>query len=283
MIKNKRILITGGAGSIGSELVRQLCVNNKVFILDNNENKTFLLREELKQKGYWVHSRTGDVRDKDTVADVFEDFKPQYVFHAAALKHVTPSEEYPIEAIMTNVIGTYNVLAEAKRWECLEKFIFISTDKVVNARCVMGKTKSLGETMVTNSGKGFIAVRFANVLGSDGSLIPIWQNQINQGLPITVTDKEMFRYFMTISDACRLVIKAAEDGKGGEIYVLAMDKPVNIYELARGVIDGIGRDIPIQITGRRPGEALEEKLMTAEEESTAIRKGDFYVILGDSR
>ena len=120
-IKNKRILVAGGGGSIGSELVRQLAPKNRIFILDTNETAAFDLREELKQKGYWVHSRTGDIRDKNTLADVFEDFKPQIVFHAAALKHVTPNEEYPREAIDTNILGTDNLIAEAKRWECLEK------------------------------------------------------------------------------------------------------------------------------------------------------------------
>lgn len=278
MIKSKRILITGGAGSIGSELVRQLAVNNKVFILDQNETATFDLRTELKQAGHWVHSRTGDIRDRATVNDVFEDFKPQIVFHAGALKHVTPNEEYPIEAIQTNIIGTYNVMEEAKRWECLEKFVFISTDKVISHNSIMGATKRVGEIMVKNQGNRFCAVRFGNVLGSSGSLIPIWQKQIDDGKPITITDKRMTRYFMTIPQACELVIKAGEKAKGGEIYIFQMGEPINIYELAKGIIQKSGKDIGIEEIGIRPGETLGEKLMTAEEELVAKKEGDFFII-----
>lgn len=275
MIKNKRILVTGSAGSIGSELVRQLCIKNKVFLLDQNETGTFDLREELKHEGHWVHSRTGDIRDPLVVRDVFEDFKPQYVFHAAALKHVTPCEEYPLEAIQTNILGTYNVMAEAKRWECLEKFVFISTDKVVHGNSIMGATKRVGEIMVRNQGKGFVAVRFGNVMGSRGSVIPLWQNQMNRGKPLTVTDERMTRYMMTIPDACELVIEAAEKGEGGECFILNMGEQVNILELAKKIL---GKDDGIEIIGIRPGETLDEKLMTEEEEKKAIYNGKFYVL-----
>lgn len=275
MVKNKRILITGGAGSIGSELVRQLAPQNKIFILDINETDTFDLREELLQDGYWVHSRTGDIRDKDTVRDVFEDFKPQYVFHAGALKHVTPCEEYPLEAIQTNIIGTYNIMAEAKRWECLEKFVFISTDKVIHGNSIMGATKRVGEIMVRNQGKGFIAVRFGNVMGSRGSVIPLWQNQVNKGKPITITDSRMRRYMMTIPEAVELVIQASEKGKGGEIFILDMGEQINILDLAKKIL---GKDHEIKMIGIRKGETLDEKLMTAEEEKVAIKEDKFYVI-----
>lgn len=278
MLKGKRILITGGAGSIGSELVRQLAPGNKIFILDQNETGAFDLREELKQEGHWVHSRTGDIRDSKVLSDVFEDFKPQIVFHAAALKHVTPNEEYPLEAIQTNIIGTYNVMAEAKRWECLEKFVFISTDKVINSNSIMGATKRVGEIMVKNQGKGFIAVRFGNVLGSRGSVIPLWQKQIDQGKPITVTDKRMTRYFMTIPEAVNLVIKASNLGKGGEIFILDMGKQVNILDLAKEILRGKGMHNKIKIIGLRPGETLDEKLMTLEEEKVAKKVGDFFII-----
>lgn len=276
MIKNKRILVTGGAGSIGSELVRQLAPNNKIFILDQNETGTFDLREELKQEGYWVHSRTGDVRDKDVVSDVFEDFKPQLVFHAAALKHVTPNEEYPEEAIRTNILGTLNVLQEAKRWECLEKFVFISTDKVINAHSIMGATKRVGEILVRNQGKGFLAVRFGNVMGSRGSVIPLWQNQINRGKPLTVTDPNMERYMMSIPEAVRLVIEAGEKGQGGEVMILDMGKPINILDLASQIVKGTNTGI--KMIGTRKGETLDEKLMTLEEEAIAVKEGNFYVI-----
>lgn len=272
MIKNKRILITGGAGSIGSELVRQLAINNKIFILDNNETATFDLSEELTQKGYWVKPRIGDVRDRETVRDLFEDFKPQYIFHAAAYKHVSPMEMYPKEAIDTNVYGTLNVLTEAYRWECLEKFIYISTDKVVHANSVMGATKKLGEIMVKN--KGGIAVRFGNVMGSRGSVIPIWQKQFDEGKPLTITDPAMERYMMSIPQAVSLVIKAAQDGGGGEIFILDMGKPINILELARKII-GDGK---IEIIGMRPGETMDEKLMSEDEERRAIKKDNYYII-----
>lgn len=273
-IKNKRILVTGGAGSIGSEIVRQLAPNNKVFILDQNETGAFDLREELKQKGYWVHSRTGDIRDKEVLSDVFEDFKPQYVFHAGALKHVTPNQEYPEEAIRTNALGTWNVIAEAKRWECLEKFVYISTDKVVNAHSIMGATKLLGERMVRNQGKGFVAVRFGNVMGSRGSVVPIWQKQMDEGKPLTVTDPRMTRYMMTIPEAVNLVIEAAQLGKGGECYILDMGKQINVLEMATQIAGKNG----VKIVGTRPGETLDEKLMTEEEEAVATKQGKFYVI-----
>lgn len=278
MTKGKRILVSGGSGSIGSELVRQLAPNNKVFILDQNETATFDLQTELQQKGYWVHSRTGDVRDKMTVSDVFEDFKPQIVFHAAALKHVTPNEQYPLEAIQTNILGTYNVVSEAKRWECLEKFVFISTDKVVNANCIMGITKLCAEGLVRRAGNKFVAVRFGNVMGSRGSVIPIWQKQFDNGEPITVTDEKMERYMMTIPEACELVIEAAEKGKDGEVYILQMGEKVNVLELATKIVKESGAKNEIKVIGIRPGETLDEKLMTYEELSRAKTTDKFWIV-----
>ena len=276
MIKNKRILVTGGAGSIGSELVRQLAPKNKIFILDNNETGTFDLHEELTQDGHWVAYRVGDVRNKETVQDVFSDFKPQFVFHAAAYKHVTPMEVYPEEAVQTNIIGTLNVLKAAKNLECVEKFVYISTDKVIHSNSVMGATKRVGEIMVKNSGKGFMAVRFGNVLGSRGSVIPLWQNQINRGKPITVTDERMTRYFMTIPQACELVIRAGEEGKGGEIFILDMGEQVNVLDLAKKIITGT--NVQIKMIGIRPGETLDEELMTDEEKKRAIKSGNYFII-----
>lgn len=278
MIKGKRILIPGGAGSIGSELVRQLAPHNKVFILDINETGAFDLREELKWKGYWVHSRTGDIRDKDTLDDVFSDFKPQIVFHAAALKHVTPNEEYPDEAIQTNIIGTSNLIKESKKWECLEKFLFISTDKVVNASCIMGITKLCAEGLVRRAGKQFVAVRFGNVMASRGSVLEIWQRQFNNKEPLTITHPDMERYMMTIPQACELVIKAAEEGKSGEVYVLDMGSQVKILDLANKIIEMSGQSKEIKNIGIRPGEMLSEKLMTKEEELLAVKRGNFLVI-----
>lgn len=278
-LKNKRILVTGGAGSIGSELVRQLAEKNKVFILDMNETGAFDLTEELKQKGKWVHCRVGDVRDKETVHDVFSDFKPQIVFHAAAYKHVTPMEWYPEEAVSVNIQGTLNVVREAKRWESLEKFVFISTDKVVNAKSVMGASKLMAEIIVRNQDHRFVAVRFGNVMGSRGSVIPIWQAQIDRGEKLTVTDKRMERYMMSIPEAVSLIIEAGQKGTDGQIYILDMGDRVNIYDLAQSVLKA-ARDkaTGIDIIGLRPGEALTEELMTAEEQKRAKKTGKFWII-----
>lgn len=265
-MKNKRILITGCAGSIGSELLRQLSKDNKIYGVDHNETGLFDIISECG-----VDGRVGDIEDANTIRDVFSDFKPQIVFHAAARKHVTPMERQPLEAINTNVLGLYNVLHYSKVYP-VEKFVFISTDKAVDPDSIMGATKRLGEIMVKNSGKGYIAVRFGNVLGSRGSVIPIWQKQMDKGGPITVTHKDMERYFMTIEEACELVICASEQGIGGEIYILDMGNRVNVLELAKKITN------KIEIIGIRPGEKLIEKLMTAEEESHAIKKGKFYVI-----
>jgi len=271
MIKNRRICICGGAGSIGSELVRQLCKKNKIFILDVSEN-AYGLSQELSQ--YWVKPRVGDIRNKDTIKDLFEDFKPQIVINAAAYKEVSPMEIYPREAIDVNVIGLDNLLQEAYKWECLEKFVQISTDKVVSSNSVMGATKRLGEIMVKNK-KG-VVVRFANVLGSRGSLTEIWQNQHNKGEPITITDERMERYLMTIPDAVSLVIKAIEDSEGGEIFVMKMGKKHNILELAETIVKKTKQDI--KIIGMRPGETLTEELMFAEEKARAIETEDYYII-----
>lgn len=278
MVKNKRILITGGAGSIGEELTRQLCVKNKVYILDINETGVVDLVEELKQKGYWVEGRVGNVKDMETIRDVFSDFKPQYVFHAAAYKHVYPAESTPLEYIKTNILGTHNLIHTAKRWECLEKFVFISTDKVINANSIMGATKRVGEIMVKNQGKGFIAVRFGNVMGSRGSVIPFWQSQIERGEPLTVTDSRMERYMMTIPEAVNLVIQASQIGKGGEIIVLDMGQKVNILKLAEEILQKSGSQVGIKMIGMRPGETLSEEIMFLEEKQKATKEGKFYVI-----
>lgn len=277
-MKEKRIIVTGGGGSIGSEIVRQLAPDNKIFILDNNETATFDLSEELSQKGYWIKPRIGDIRNPDTIKDLFSDFKPQYIFHTAAYKHVSPMEMYSKEAIDTNVLGTYYLIQEAKQWKCLEKFVFISTDKAVQSTSIMGATKRLGEIMVRNQGKGFMVVRFGNVLGSRGSVIPIWQKQINDGKPLTVTHPEMTRYFMTIEEAVGLTIQAVEEGKGGEIYVLDMGKSVSILQLAKDIIQGARYEGGIKEIGVRPGELMHEKLMSEEEEKVAIKKDNFYII-----
>ncbi len=273
----KRVLITGAAGSIGSEIVRQLAPHAHIYCLDINETGVFDLIEELQLKGYPVNGRVGDIRNKETVDDVFSDFKPHEVYHAAAYKHVTPMEWTPLEAIQTNIIGTYQLIHASKRWS-VKKFVFISTDKVIHSNSIMGATKRVGEIMVKNQGKGFVVVRFGNVLGSRGSVLPLWQAQIDRGEPITVTDERMERFFMTIPQAVNLVIEAGRRGKGGEIYILDMGKPIKIIDLAKRIIEETGQDIPIKMIGARPGETLNERLMFDEEEKIKIKDGKFYVI-----
>lgn len=270
-MKNKRVLVAGGAGSIGSELVRQLSTNNKVFVLDINESGLFNIQQETKASG-----RVGDIRDQGTVHDIFSDFKPQIVINAAAYKHVPLLQLYPIEAINTNIVGNYNLINEAKKWECLEKYVFISSDKAVSANSVMGASKRFSEVLTQNLGG--VVVRFGNVLGSRGSLIPIWEEQINKGVPITVTDERMERYFMTIKEACSLVIEAAERGKGGEIFILNMGKPIKILDLATQLVKHLSLNTPIETIGIRDGETLTERLMTAEEELTAAKEDKFFII-----
>ena len=283
-IKGKRCLVAGGAGSIGSELVKQLAPKNKVYVLDQNESALFDLTDSLKGKQVW--GRVGDIRDYKTVRDVFEDFKPQIIFNCAAYKHVPLMEYTPLEAINTNVIGHYNLVHVAKTWECVEKFVFISTDKAVNSRSVMGATKRLSEIITLNQGKGYIVVRFGNVLNSRGSLLTIWQRQIDAGQKLTVTDERMERYMMTIPEAVKLIVEAAEQGKGGETFVLDMGKKVNIKQLAleilnkseRGALTPLGLEEKIEMIGLRPGETLSEELMSEEEKARATESGNYWII-----
>lgn len=273
-MKDKRILCTGGAGSIGSEIVRQLASHNKLFIVDTNETETYLLREQLRQKGYWVHSRTGDIRNTYTVYDAFSDFKPQIVIHAAALKHVTPCEEYPEEAVSTNIQGTLNIINESKKWECFEKMVFISTDKVVNARCIMGITKLCAESIIRNRGKGFTAVRFGNVLESRGSVLDIWKRQYEVGEPLTITDGNAERYMMTIPEAVRLTIETMKEADNGELRVLDMGERIKIMDLKEKYYP----DYPFVEIGLRKGEVLKEGLMTEYEQQHAVKQGNVWIL-----
>lgn len=266
MPKDQKIVITGCAGSIGSELTRQLAHDYSIYGIDINETGFFDMVEELGIQG-----RVGDIADPNVFDDIFN---VGYIFHAAARKHVTPMEWNPEEAIHTNINGTLNVIRFAKRAKA--KLIFISTDKAVNPQSVMGCSKRMGEIMVKNAGG--ISVRFGNVLGSQGSVIPIWQKQIDQGRPITVTDERMERYFMTIEEACSLVIQAAETGLPGDIVVLDMGKPVRILDIAKKIVAESRTDTEIVFTGMKPGEKLSELLMSPYEEEHSIKEGRFTYI-----
>lgn len=271
-LKNKVVLITGAAGSIGGELVRQILRFHpkKIILLDNAESPLHEIELELADKYSPSQFEVvmGDVRNADRMRNVFRTFKPQLVYHAAAYKHVPMMENNPSESILTNVLGTKNIAELAVEFE-VEKFVLISTDKAVNPTNVMGASKRIAEIFTQSLGKQsktkFITTRFGNVLGSNGSVIPRFKKQIEQGGPVTVTHKDITRYFMTISEACQLVLEAGCMGNGGEIFVFDMGKQVKIADLARKMIklSGLseGRDIQIVYTGLRPGEKLFEELL----------------------
>ncbi|MCX6822218.1 MAG: polysaccharide biosynthesis protein [Candidatus Aenigmarchaeota archaeon] len=269
-----RYIIFGGGGSIGSELVRQLAVDNSVMIFDNNESATFILAEELSQAGLDVEYTIGDIRDRDLVHYIFESFAPSIVINAAALKHVTPSQLYPREYVTTNILGHLNVIEACKKFG-VDKCVYISTDKAVaNFKNVMGATKMCSETIQRSMGKGFISVRFGNVMESRGSLLEIWKQQFKEGKPLTITDLKMKRYMMSIPQACKLVIKALQLGEGGEVFCLDMGEQKEIIKLKEELYG----DYPIRIIGIRKGESLEERLMTDEELLKANRIEEFFVI-----
>lgn len=275
-ICGKTIIVTGGGGSIGSELCRQIMKYKpgKLVILDIYENTTYELQNELEEK--YQNSRIdvliASVRDKERLNEVFSQYRPDIVFHAAAHKHVPLMEFSPAEAIKNNVFGTYNVANCAVEFG-VKRFVMISTDKAVNPTNVMGATKRLCEMIIQTFSKlsktEFVAVRFGNVLGSNGSVIPRFKKQIADGGPLTVTHPEITRFFMTIPEAAQLVLQAAAYAKGGEIFVLDMGKPVRIYDLAKKLISLSGyrpnEDIEIMFTGLRPGEKLYEELLMNEE------------------
>ena len=282
-LKGKVVLVTGAAGSIGSELCRQLCTFNlkQLILFDSAETPMHNIRLELEEKFPQVEFTPvmGDIRMIDRVESLFLRFQPQYVFHAAAYKHVPLMEENPCEAVHTNVYGTRNVADMAVKYN-VDKFIMISTDKAVNPTNVMGASKRLAEIYVQSLSiaisKGlhpgktrFITTRFGNVLGSNGSVIPRFREQLAKGGPLTVTHPDIIRYFMTIPEACRLVLEAAFMGKGNEIFVFDMGTPVKIVDLARRMIElaGLvpGEDIEIKYTGLRPGEKLYEELLATKE------------------
>ncbi len=287
-ICGKTILVTGGGGSIGSELCRQIMKYSpaKLVILDIYENTTYELQNELEEKypSSKIDVLIASVRDRERLNDVFRQYKPDIVFHAAAHKHVPLMEFSPSEAIKNNVFGTYNVAKCAIEFG-VKRFVMISTDKAVNPTNVMGATKRLCEMIIQTFSKlgetEFVAVRFGNVLGSNGSVIPRFKKQIEEGGPLTVTHPEITRFFMTIPEAAQLVLQAAAYAKGGEIFVLDMGQPVKIYDLARKLISLSGykpdEDIEIMFTGLRPGEKLYEELLMNEEGLTKTAHSKIFV------
>ena len=277
-LQGKTILVTGAAGSIGSELVRQILPFQPALLVmvDIAESPLYELELEIKDNPETAHQRfetvIGDIRNMDRMRNVFATFRPEIIFHAAAYKHVPVMELNPSESILNNVMGT-KIIADLAMESGTRKFVMISTDKAVNPTNIMGATKRIAEiyTQSMNSfGKTrFITTRFGNVLGSNGSVIPRFKKQIESGQPITVTDPNITRFFMTISEASQLVLEAATMGKGGEIFIFDMGKPVRIDDLARKMIQlsglELGKDIQINYTGIRPGEKLYEELLANEE------------------
>jgi len=275
-IENKVVLVTGGGGSIGSELCRQLAKHNpkQLIVLDIYENNAYDIQQELlsENKNLNLEVIIASVRDSSKINSVFSKYKPNIVFHAAAHKHVPLMENSPNEAVKNNVSGTFKV-ADAAGRNNVEKFILISTDKAVNPTNIMGATKRICEMIIQTLNKKYdteyVAVRFGNVLGSNGSVIPLFKKQIEKGGPVTITDKNIVRYFMTIPEAVSLVLQAGAYAKGGEIFVLDMGEQVKIYDLAINMIKLSGyepfKDIDIVVTGLRPGEKLYEERLMAEE------------------
>lgn len=275
-LSNKVILVTGGGGSIGSELCRQIAAHNpkQLIILDIYENNAYEIQQELLRKYPNMHLTVliASVRNNNRINSIFEQYHPDIVYHAAAHKHVPLMEDSPNEAVKNNVMGTYKTAMAADKYG-VEKFVMISTDKAVNPTNVMGASKRICEMIVQmmnqKSKTNFVAVRFGNVLGSNGSVIPLFKRQIAEGGPVTVTHPDIVRYFMTIPEAVSLVLQAGAYARGGEIFVLDMGKPVKIVDLATNLIklSGYrpGEDIEIKFTGLRPGEKMYEELLMDEE------------------
>lgn len=287
-LAGETVIITGAGGSIGSELCRQICRFNpqKLILAGRGENSIFDIEQELSSEcpGIKVVTEILDVKDRDKVELVFRRYKPGVVFHAAAHKHVPLMERNPEEALKNNILGTYNV-AEISDVTQVKTFVLISTDKAINPTSIMGSTKRVAEMIIQSfdrqSQTRFVAVRFGNVLGSRGSVIPTFKKQINKGGPVTVTHPEMVRYFMTIPEAAQLVIQAGAMAQGGEVFILDMGKPVKIVDLARDLIRLSGFevdvDIKIEYTGIRPGEKLYEELLTAEEGTASTKHQRIFV------
>ena len=287
-LEDKIVLVTGGGGSIGSELCRQISKFNpkQLIIFDIYENNAYEIQNELKRNYPHLDLVTliGSVRDRERLSQVYSKYRPNVVFHAAAHKHVPLMEISPEEAIKNNVVGTFNTAEFANKYG-VEKFVLISTDKAVNPTNIMGATKRMCEMIVQAFNKAssteYVAVRFGNVLGSNGSVIPLFKKQIAEGGPVTLTHKDITRYFMTIPEASQLVLQAGAYAEGGEIFVLDMGKPVRIYDLAENLIKLSGyephRDIKIEVTGLRPGEKLYEELLMNEEGLTETKHNKIFI------
>ena len=287
-LNNKVVLVTGAGGSIGSELCRQIIPfgPKKLVLFDIYENTVYDIQNELKANYPDIDMEVliGSIRDKDRLEEVFKKYNVNVVFHAAAHKHVPLMEDSPKEAIKNNVFGTLNLVKIAHEYK-IDRLVLISTDKAVNPTNIMGATKRLCEMIIqsynTISDTEFVAVRFGNVLGSNGSVIPLFKRQIQNGGPVTVTHKNITRYFMLIPEAAQLVLQAGCFAKGGEIFVLDMGKPVKIYDLAIDLIKLSGlepnRDIKIKITGLRPGEKLYEELLMSEEGLKSTGHNKIYI------
>ncbi|MBV1758478.1 MAG: polysaccharide biosynthesis protein [Dethiosulfatibacter sp.] len=292
LIKDKTIMVTGAAGSIGSELVRQIVKYQpkKVILFDINENGLYDLQQEINRKLANDHLNIdfvyiiASIRDLNRLDYLFSHYKPNVVFHAAAHKHVPMMEKSPHEAVKNNIFGTWNLAIMADKYK-VEKFVQISTDKAVNPTNVMGATKRICEMIVqtynSESKTEFTAVRFGNVLGSNGSVIPLFKKQIAEGGPVTVTHKDIIRYFMTIPEASQLVLEAGAMANGGEIFILDMGEPVRIIDLAEDLIRLSGfvpyEDIDIQFIGLRPGEKLYEELLMSDESITETTHSKIFV------
>lgn len=280
-------MITGAAGSIGSEIVRQVAAMDarEIVLLDQAETPMHDMQLELEGSfpNIKIHLFIGDVANRERIERAFVKYKPRYVFHAAAYKHVPMMERNPQEAVLTNIFGTKNVADLSVKYG-VEKFVMISTDKAVNPTNVMGASKRIAEIYVQSlfyhlrntsdtQSTRFITTRFGNVLGSNGSVIPLFRRQIEQGGPVTITHRDIIRYFMTIPEACSLVLEAGIMGKGGEIFVFDMGQPVKIWDLAERMISlsglRVGEDIEIVETGLRPGEKLYEELLNEKEHTIA--------------
>lgn len=305
-IQDKIVFVTGGGGSIGSELINQIAKYNpkRIINIEINENTSYLMELELKRKYPYLDYKTeiASVRDLDKLDMLFNKYKPEILFHAAAHKHVPLMENNPEEAIKNNIFGTKNVAECCLKYK-LESVVLISTDKAVNPTNVMGATKRVCEMIFQkysekDSNTKFMAVRFGNVLGSNGSVIPIFSKLIEEGKNLTLTHKDIIRYFMTIPEAAQLVIEAATIGKGGEILILDMGEPVKIYDLAKNMIKLSGSNVGIDIVGLRPGEKLFEELLydvnssektsnnkifitNMENEKVQVDIDDYYTILKD--